>query len=327
MSGPDLRPLGRSGLATPPLALGGNVFGWTADEKTSFEILDRFVGGGFSLIDTADIYSNWVPGNVGGESETVIGKWLKSRGQRERVLVATKVCGDMGADGKGLSASHIKRAVEASLRRLQTDYIDLYQSHYDDPDTPFEETLGAYAELIAQGKVRAIGASNHSVPRLKAALEVSKAHGLPRYETLQPLYNLYDRQEFEQNLGPLCRDEGLGVISYYPLASGFLTGKYRTEAQVMASRRRSNQRYFNSRGKRVLEAMDAVATRIGAPLAQIAMAWLIARPDVTAPIASVTSTGQLDELFAATSLTLDPDALAALDAASAQEPEAEKAAT
>lgn len=327
MSGPALRPLGRSGLRTAPLALGGNVFGWTADETTSFEILDRFVGAGFSLIDTADIYSNWVPGNTGGESEAVIGRWLKSRGQRERVLIATKVCGDMGPAGKGLSARHIKSAVEASLRRLQTDYIDLYQSHYDDPDTPFEETLGAYAELIAEGKVRAIGASNHSVPRLKAALEVSRAHGLPRYQTLQPLYNLYDRQAFEQDLGPLCRAEGLGVISYYPLASGFLTGKYRSEAQVMASRRRSNQKYFNARGLRILGAMDAVAARTGTSLAQIAVAWLLAQADVTAPIASVTAVGQLEDLFAATRLSLDPEALALLNTASAPEPETEKAAT
>ena len=319
----DLQPraLGRSGLATAPLALGGNVFGWTADETTSFQILDHFIGAGFSLVDTADIYSNWVPGNVGGESETVIGAWLKSRGQRERVLIATKVAGDMGAAGKGLSTAHIRSAVEASLLRLQTDYIDLYQAHYDDPATPLEEVLGAFGDLIAEGKVRAIGVSNHTVDRLKAALEVSKVHDLPRYETLQPLYNLYDRQEFEETLGPLCRAEGIGVINYYPLASGFLTGKYRTEDALKASRRRSNQRYFNARGFRILEAMDQVAARTGATLAQISLAWLLAQPDVTAPIASVTSVGQLEDLFAATRLSLDAEALALLNTASAYEPQ------
>ena len=222
------RPLGRSQLQTLPLALGGNVFGWTADEKASFEVLDRFVGAGFSLIDTADVYSKWVPGHSGGESESIIGRWLKSRGKRTQVLARDEGWRGNRPGEKRLSAAHIKSAVEDSLRRLQTDYIDLYQAHYEDASIGFEETLRAFGDLIAAGKVRAIGVSNHDVNRLKAALEISKAHGLPRYETLQPLYNLYDRQDFEQKFAPVCRAEGIGVINYYSLASGFLTGKYRT---------------------------------------------------------------------------------------------------
>jgi aryl-alcohol dehydrogenase-like predicted oxidoreductase len=314
------RPLGRSQLLTLPLALGGNVFGWTADEKTSFEVLDRFVGAGFSLVDTADVYSKWVPGHVGGESESIIGQWLKRRGKRREVLIATKVGGEVAPGRKGLSAQHIKSAVEASLRRLQTDYIDLYQAHYEDASVGFEETLRAFGDLIAAGKVRAIGVSNHDVSRLKAGLEISKAHGLPRYETLQPLYNLYDRQEFEQTFAPLCRAEGIGVINYYSLASGFLTGKYRTEQDVSASaRQRSNRKYMTERGFRILRALDAVAARTGAKPAQIAIAWLIAQPDVTAPIASATSVQQMDELIAAARLSLDDDAYSLLNAASAYE--------
>jgi aryl-alcohol dehydrogenase-like predicted oxidoreductase len=313
-----LRPLGRSGLATRPLALGGNAIGWTADAATSFAVLDRFVAAGFSLIDTADVYSKWVPGHAGGESETIIGQWLKSRGGRERVLLATKVGGEMAPGRKGLSASHIQRAVEDSLRRLQTDYIDLYQAHYDDPDTPFEETLRAFGDLIAAGKVRAIGLSNHDAPRFRAALAASRIHGLPRYETLQPLYNLYDREDFERNFAPLCRAEGIGVINFYSLASGFLTGKYRTEQQVSASaRQRSNRKYMSARGFRILAALDAVAARTGTKPAQIAIAWLIARPEVTAPIASATSVAQLEELIAATRVSLDAESLQLLDTASA----------
>jgi aryl-alcohol dehydrogenase-like predicted oxidoreductase len=317
---PQQRPLGRSGLRTLPLALGGNVFGWTADEKTSFAILDRFIDAGFSLLDTADVYSKWAPGNSGGESETIIGKWLQSRGRRERVLIATKLGGEMAPDRKGLSARHIRSAVEESLRRLQTDYIDLYQAHYDDPTVGFEETLGAFADLIAAGKVRAIGVSNHSVLRLRDALEAARKLGLPRYETLQPLYNLYDREEFEQSFAPVCRAEGLGVISFYALASGFLTGKYRTEQAVSASaRQRSNRKYMNDRGFRILAALDEVAARTGARQAQIAIAWLISRSEVTAPIASATSVSQVEDLVSAVRLRLDQEAVALLDRASAYE--------
>jgi aryl-alcohol dehydrogenase-like predicted oxidoreductase len=324
MRNPVRRPLGRSHLDTLPLALGGNVFGWTANEKTSFEVLDHFVGAGFSLVDTADVYSRWVPGNVGGESEAIIGKWLKSRGKRSQVLVATKVAGEISPGRKGLSAHHIKSAVEDSLRRLQTDYIDLYQAHYADDAVGFEETLGAFGDLIAAGKVRVIGVSNHDVTRLKAALEISRTHGLPRYETLQPLYNLYDRRDFEQQFAPVCRAEGLGVINYYSLASGFLTGKYRTEQDVSASaRQRSNRKYMTERGFRILAALDAVAARTGAKLAQIAIAWLIAQPAVTAPIVSATSVRQLEELIAAVGLSLDEDAIALLNDASAYEAHAQ----
>ncbi len=316
---PQPRPLGRSGLSTLPLALGGNAIGWTADEKTSFEVLDHFVAAGFSLIDTADVYSKWVPGHVGGESETIIGRWLKKNSdKRQRVLVATKVGGEIAPGRKGLSAQHIKSAVEDSLRRLQTDYIDLYQAHYDDPTIGFDETLRAFGDLIAAGKVRAIGVSNHDLGRLKAVLEFSAQHGLPRYETLQPLYNLYDRQDFEQNFAPVCRAEGLGVINFYSLASGFLTGKYRTEQDVNASaRKRSNQKYLNERGLRILQALDTVAARTGAKPAQIAIAWLVAQPDVTAPIASATSVAQVEELIAAVRLSLDAESRALLDSASA----------
>ncbi len=318
------RALGRSGLQTLPLALGGNVFGWTVKEEGAFGILDRFIEAGFSLIDTADVYPKWVPGNVGGESEMMIGKWLKSRGNRDRVLLATKVGGEMAPGRKGLSALHIKRALEESLRRLQTDYIDLYQAHYDDPATGFEETLRAFADLIGEGKVRAIGVSNHDVDRLKSALDIGKVHGLPRYETLQPLYNLYDRQDFEQKFAPICRAEGLGVINYYSLASGFLTGKYRNEQDVKASaRQRSNRKYLTERGFRILQALDTVAARTGAKQSQIAIAWLIAQPDVTAPIVSATSLQQLEELIVAARLGLDDEARALLNEVSAYEPEAE----
>jgi aryl-alcohol dehydrogenase-like predicted oxidoreductase len=317
------RPLGRSGLTTLPLAIGGNAIGWTADEKTSHEVLDHFIGAGFSLIDTADVYSKWVPGHAGGESETIIGRWLKKNcDKRHRVLVATKVGGEMAPGKKGLSAGYLKSAVEDSLRRLQTDYIDLYQAHYDDPMIEFEETLRAFGDLVAAGKVRAIGVSNHDLNRFKAVLEVSKQQGLPRYETLQPLYNLYDREDFEQNFAPVCRAEGIGVINFYSLASGFLTGKYRTEQDVSASvRQRSNRKYMTKRGFRILHALDQVAARTGAKLAQIAIAWLVAQPDVTAPIASATSVQQVEELIAAARLSLDADALALLNEASAYGPE------
>jgi aryl-alcohol dehydrogenase-like predicted oxidoreductase len=315
------RTLGRTGMRTPPLALGGNVFGWTADERMSQALLDAWVDAGFNLIDTADVYSTWVQGHVGGESESVIGRWLARRRKRDDVLIATKVGKPMGADAKGLSAAYIFRAVEASLRRLQTDYIDLYQSHDFDPATPLEETLGAYARLIEQGKLRWIGASNHGAAQLADALDTSKRLGLPRYETLQPLYNLYDRDGFEGELAALCLRENVGVVSYYALASGFLTGKYREKADLAGSARsQSNAKYLNPRGLRILAALDEVAGRYAVKPGQVAIAWLVTRPGVTAPIASATSLEQLAELVAAIQLSLDADALALLDRASAVHP-------
>ncbi len=313
------RALGRSGISIAPLILGGNVFGWTADEKASFAVLDAFVGAGFDCIDTANAYSVWVTGHKGGESETVIGNWLKARGGRDKIVIATKVGAPMGDGSKGLKADYIARAVEDSLRRLRTDHIDLYQAHYDDPETPIEETLGAFARLIEQGKVRAIGASNFEVPRIAESLAVAKRLGLPRYETLQPLYNLYDREVFEKERQPLCASEGVSVIPYYALAAGFLTGKYRTEADLGQSERgtRSVKKYLNDRGLKILAAMDAVAGRYGVKPAQIAIAWLLTRETVAAPIASATSPAQLADLTAAVGLTLDAAALQALDAASA----------
>jgi len=312
------RELGNSGLEVAPLALGGNVFGWTADEATSFRILDAFVAAGFHLIDTADIYSSWVPGNKGGESETILGKWLKRRGNRGKVLVATKVGKEMGPDRKGLSKSYILRAAEDSLRRLQTDRIDLYQSHADDPETPLEETLDAYAQLIRQGKVRAIGASNYSGDRLAKALEAGKRTGVPSYQCLQPCYNLYDRAEYESDLEPLCREKGVGVIPYFSLASGFLTGKYRSEKDL-ADRPRGElvKKYLDDRGYRILDALDQVADGYHSVPAAVALAWLIARPGITAPIASATSLEQLSDLIEATRIELDPPSIALLDRASA----------
>ena len=322
-TGSDLRarPLGRSGLETPPLAMGGNAFGWTADERASYAVLDAFVDAGFSLVDTADVYSKWVPGNVGGESEAIIGRWFKASGKRSKVLLATKLGGETAPGRKGLSAKHVRSAVEDSLRRLQTDYIDLYQAHYPDDDVAFEETLAAFADLIKQGKVRAIGVSNHSPEQIRASLAAAAAHRLPRYETLQPLYNLYDRAEFEQRFAELCITESVGVISYYALASGFLSGKYRNEADVKASKRqRSNMKYLNERGFTILGALDEVAARTGAKQAQIALAWIIAQPAVTAPIASATSAQQVEELAAAARLKLDAQSLSLLNEASAYEP-------
>jgi aryl-alcohol dehydrogenase-like predicted oxidoreductase len=309
------RKLGNSGLEIAPLMLGGNVLGWTADEAMSFRLLDRFVAAGLNAIDTADVYSSWVPGHKGGESETVIGNWLKARGGRDKVVIATKV----GWDQKegGLARDRILAKAEASLRRLQTDYIDLYQSHLDDPATPFEETLGAYRTLIEQGKVRAIGASNHDAARLAAALGVSAAKGLPRYESLQPHYNLYERADYERALEPLVLKEKIGVIPYYALASGFLTGKYRSAADFGKSPRGGGARSkLNERGLRILAALDDVAARTKSTPSSVALAWLMARPSITAPIASATTLDQLDELIAATRLTLDAEAIKALDAAS-----------
>ena len=313
-----MRQLGHSGLDVSVLAFGGNVFGWTVDESTSFQLLDAFVAAGGNLIDTADIYSKWGPGNKGGESEAIIGNWLKRRGNRKNVIVATKVGMEMGPNQKGLSKSYILRAVEDSLRRLQTDYIDLYQSHADDPQTPLEETLEAYAQLIQQGKVRAIGASNYSADRLAQALQVSEEHGYPRYESLQPLYNLYDRADYETKLEPLCRQKGLGVIPYSSLASGFLTGKYRSEADLSKSARGQGVKgYLNDRGFRILRALDQVAQQHHSTPTSVALARLIARPGITAPIASATSREQLNDLIAATKLELDPASIELLNQASA----------
>jgi len=314
----QLRPLGRSGLLVSPLAFGGNVFGWTVDEAASFKLLDAWLDAGFNFVDTADVYSAWVPGHTGGESETIIGKWLKQSGKRNRVVLATKVGKPMGEGKVGLAPKYIREAVEASLKRLQTDYIDLYQSHDDDANTPLEETLGAFDELIKEGKVRAIGASNYTAPRLAEALDVSERLGIARYESLQPLYNLYDRAVFEDALAPLCLERGVGVINFYALAAGFLTGKYRSEADAGKSARGANttKKYLNARGLCILAALDAVAATHGATPAQVAIAWQIAQPAVTAPIASATSTAQLDELTKAATLKLDDAAMASLSEAS-----------
>jgi aryl-alcohol dehydrogenase-like predicted oxidoreductase len=316
----QLRPLGRSGLQVSPLAFGGNVFGWTVDEKLSFRLLDAWLDAGFNFVDTADVYSSWVPGHSGGESETIIGKWLRQSGKRNRVVLATKVGKPMGDNKKGLSPAYIRQAVDASLKRLQTDHIDLYQSHDDDADMPLADTLGAFAELIQAGKVRAIGASNYSAPRLAEALDVAERQRLPRYESLQPLYNLCDRAVFEEALEPLCLERGVGVINFYALAAGFLTGKYRSEADAAKSPRGASttKKYLNPRGLRILAALDEVAKTRGATPGQVAIAWQIARPAITAPIASATSAVQLDELVAAARLTLDAEAIALLDEASAE---------
>ncbi len=312
------RRLGRTDLTIAPLVFGGNVFGWTADEKTSFDLLDRFVDAGFNAIDTADAYSRWVPGHSGGESETIIGKWLKSRSNRDKVVIITKVGSDMGQGKKDLSAGWIAKAVEDSLKRLQTDAIDLYLSHWPDPDTPYAETLGAYDTLIKAGKVRNIGCSNLDAKQLGDALKVAKDNGLPRYEVLQPEYNLYSRDSLEGPLLDLCVAEEIGVISYYSLAAGFLTGKYRSEADLGKSPRGGGmKRYLNERGTRILTALDAVAARQGATAGEIAVAWVVSRPGVTAPIASATSLGQLESLIKAAQLQLTPGDIAELDAASA----------
>jgi aryl-alcohol dehydrogenase-like predicted oxidoreductase len=313
------RKLGNSGLEVTRLAFGGNVFGWTVDEPTAYELLDAFVSSGFNFIDTADIYAKWVPGNQGGESETIIGNWLKRTGKRRHVIIATKVGIEMGPDRKGLSKNYIMRAADDSLRRLQTDYIDLYQSHRDDPETPLSETLEAYHELIKQGKVRAIGASNYTAERLAEALNTSNSLGLPRYEVLQPLYNLYDRAVYEDYLEPLCVSENVGVIPYYSLGSGFLTGKYRSEDDLAKSARSDTvKKYLNERGFRILNALDRVAAQYHSTPARVAVAWLLARPSITAPIASATNLDQLNDLIEATRLELDPASLELLNQASAE---------
>ena len=314
----ERRELGRSGLRVPPLCLGGNVFGWTVGRDASFRLLDRALEAGLDFIDTAEMYSVWVPGHRGGESEAIIGEWMASRGCRDRVTIATKVGADMGDGRKGLAPARIRAAVEDSLRRLRTDRIDLYQAHYDDPHTPLAEVLGTFGELIAEGKVRAIGASNHTPERLREALRTSAELGLPRYESLQPHYNLYDRAEYEATLEPLCVAERLGVISYFGLARGFLTGKYRSTADLGQSQRGGGVAdYLNERGMRILATLDEVAGEIRSTPAQVALAWLIARPSITAPIASATSLDQLEDLIAAANLRLDKAAIDRLTAASA----------
>lgn len=315
----QLRPLGRSGLMVPPIVFGANVFGWTADRATSFRLLDALADAGFTAIDTADRYSAWVPGHQGGESETVIGEWLAARpGARAGTIIATKVGMEMGSGDKGLSPAWIRRAADASLKRLGTDRIDFYQAHIDDPTVPLADTLGAFQELIAAGKVRAIGASNYTAPRLAEALAVSARHNLPRFEALQPLYNLMERPAFEADLQAVCTANGLGVIPYYALAAGFLSGKYRSEADLGQSPRGGGvKKYLNEKGHRVLAALDAAAAELGATQAQVAVAWMIAKPAITAPIASASRIEQLGPLLKAADLVLPAATMAALDAASA----------
>ena len=316
---PALRELGHSGLHVAPLALGGNVFGWNVDEKVSFALLDAFVEAGFNLVDTADMYSSWAPGNRGGESETIIGRWLQRSGKREQVVLATKVA--KWAERPGLSADNIAAAIDDSLRRLHTDVVDLYQAHEDDESVPLEETLGAFARLIEAGKVRAIGASNYSATRLREALQISADYHLPRYESLQPEYNLYDRAGYEAELEPLAREPELGVIGYYALARGFLSGKYRSAADAGKSRVRGGEvaaQYLNPRGLRILTALDDVAASHTATPAQVALAWLIARPGITAPIVSATRVEQLHDVLAAARLQLSAQDIAQLDAASGE---------
>ena len=308
------RKLGNNGPEVSPLAFGGNVFGWTVNEQTSFKLLDAFVSSGFDLIDTADVYSRWVPGNEGGESESIIGRWLQQSGNRQKVVLVTKVGMEMAADKKGLSKAYILAAVEESLRRLRTDCIDVYLSHTDDPETPLDETLEAFAQLIGQGKIRFAGASNYGAARLSQALEIGGRPGYARYQCLEPLYNLYDRQDYEAELEPVCRENGLGVITYYSLASGFLTGKYRSESDAAKSSRRDVvMKYLNNRGRRILGALDQVAKELGSTPAAVSIAWLLTRPTVTAPIASATSLEQLHTLIEGTRLTLDGPSLELLN--------------
>ena len=313
----ELRQLGRSTLSVAPLALGGNVFGWSADEQHSFDVLDAFVDAGLNLIDTADVYSAWVPGNRGGESETIIGKWLKRSGKRDKVLIATKVA--KWVEHRGLSPLNIRQAVEGSLQRLQTDHIDLYQAHEDDATVPLSETLGAFARLIEEGKVRAIGASNYGADRLAETLKVSNEHKLPRYESLQPEYNLVSRTGYERELEPLVRQEQVGVISYYALASGFLSGKYRSEADLAKSKARGGavKKYLTPQGLNVLGTLDDIAAAHKATPSQVALAWQMARPGITAPIVSATSVAQLRELAGAVELSLATEEISALNEASA----------
>jgi aryl-alcohol dehydrogenase-like predicted oxidoreductase len=311
------RLLGQTGISVPAIMLGGNVFGWTLDEANSFRILDAAFDAGLTFIDTADIYSTWVPGHAGGESETIIGKWFAQTGKREQVTIATKVGMDMGGEKKGLAAKYMEQAVEDSLRRLQTDHIDLYQSHQDDAGVPLEETLGAFDAMIKRGKVRFIGASNYSGARLKAAMETSQRNGLAGYQTLQPQYNMMEREPYESEMAPVALQYGLGVIPYYSLASGFLTGKYRSEADLEGKARGGGvKKYLNDHGRRVLEALDVVAKEYGSTPARVALAWLMTRPGIVAPISSATTTDHVKDLVEATKLELAQDAVEVLTTAS-----------
>lgn len=315
----NTRPLGNTGFSIAPLVFGGNVFGWTIDEKTSFEILDAFIDHGFDSIDTADVYSLWAPGNKGGESETILGRWFSARpGMRDKIKLFTKVGADLGAPGqKGLSGKWIEQAVERSLQRLNTDYIDLYFSHWPDPQTPYEETLAAYDRLLKAGKIRAIGASNLDAKQLGDSLAAASQHNLPAYQVLQPEYNLYDRSSFEGPLRELCMENNIGVVTYYSLASGFLAGKYRTKDDLSQSKRGEGiEKYLNARGERIIDALRAVAQQQGAIPAEVALAWLIASRGVTAPIASATSVAQVESFARAVSLSLSAEQFAALEAAS-----------
>ncbi|MDN3547121.1 aldo/keto reductase [Mucilaginibacter aquaedulcis] len=314
----EKRELGNSGISTAPLIFGGNVFGWTVKGKDNALLLDAFLDAGFNTVDTADVYSAWVTGNKGGESEIEIGKWIKQSGKRDKVIIATKVGAELGPDKKGLKKDYIIKAAEDSLSRLQTDYIDLYQSHYDDASTPVEETLRAYDQLIKDGKVRAIGASNFSVERLHESLKVSREKGLAAYQTLQPEYNLFDRQQYETVFEPFIREQNIGVISYFSLASGFLSGKYRSAADLEGSNRAALvKKYLTERGFNILNALDDVATQYSATPSAIALAWLIARPGITAPIVSATNVAQLNELTKAATLQLSNEAIETLNTASA----------
>ncbi|MDN0073771.1 aldo/keto reductase [Crenobacter sp. SG2303] len=314
----DYRKLGKTDLDVAPLAFGGNVFGWTLDETAAFRLLDEMVDVGLNFIDTADVYSSWVPGNQGGESETILGRWFKKGGKRKHIVLATKVGSEMAPDQKGLSKAYIRKAIEASLRRLQTDYIDLYQAHLDDPATPLEETLSAFDQLVREGKVRAIGASNYSAARLSEALAVSKENALVGYATIQPLYNLYDRADFEADLAPTCEEKGIVAISYFSLASGFLSGKYRSAADLVGHARGGMVgKYLDPRGLRILSALDEVANALGSTPATVALGWLMKRPAVAVPIASATSSAQLKALIAATELRLSQAEMDYLTEASA----------
>lgn len=312
------RKLGNSGLEVAPLCFGGNVFGWTVNENTAYDLLDAFVGGGFNFVDTADIYSRWIPGNKGGESEAILGKWFKQSGRRKDVVLATKVGFEMAPDKKGLSKKHIMESVNESLKRLQTDYIDLYQSHTDDETVPQEETLAAYQQLIKDGKVRAIGASNFTPRRLVQAIATARKHGLPTYQSLQPEYNLYDRQGYEAELEAICRENNIGVMNYYALARGFLSGKYRMPSDAGKSPRgeKAVATYLNPRGYAILKVLDELSAKMKSTPAQISLAWLMARPGITAPIASASKLEQLLDMMKAANLNLDEDAIKKLDQAS-----------
>jgi len=312
----EMRKIGNTDIAIAPLVLGGNVFGWSADEAASFAVLDAFAAEGLQCIDTADTYSGWVPGNSGGESETIIGRWLKKSGKRDQIVIATKVA--KWSKHRGLSPANIAAAADDSLKRLGIERIDIYFAHEDDASVPLADTLGAFQRLIDAGKVRAIGASNYSGARLAEALAVSAEHGLARYEVVQPEYNLVARREYEKNIEPVVKREKLGVVCYYALASGFLTGKYRSQADLGKSAARGGavEKYLNARGLRVLTALDSIASAHRATPAQVALAWLIARPSITAPIASATSAEQVRDIAAATRLSLAAEEIAELDAAS-----------